>query len=57
MQRTIVDYLSAVVSSGGSDLHLTVGMPPAVRVHGDIIPLEAEMLTEDALYDLSLIHI
>ena len=54
MQRTIVDYLSAVVSAGGSDLHLSVGMPPAVRVNGDIIPLQAEILDEESLYNMLL---
>ncbi len=52
MQRTIVDYLHAAVNSGGSDLHLTVGLPPAVRVNGEIIPLEVDPLTEDSLYEM-----
>ncbi|MGI8685912.1 MAG: PilT/PilU family type 4a pilus ATPase [Acidimicrobiales bacterium] len=30
------DLLERVVDLGGSDLHLTSGIPPAVRVHGDI---------------------
>jgi twitching motility protein PilT len=35
----INDLLERVVDLGGSDLHLTVGIPPSVRVHGDIKPL------------------
>ena len=33
------DLLERVVALGGSDLHLTAGIPPSVRVHGDIRPL------------------
>ncbi|MDP9072256.1 MAG: type IV pilus twitching motility protein PilT [Actinomycetota bacterium] len=33
------DLLERVVDLGGSDLHLTVGVHPSVRVHGDIKPL------------------
>jgi twitching motility protein PilT len=31
--------LTALVDTGGSDLHLTVGSPPMIRVHGDLRPL------------------
>ncbi|MGH9151804.1 MAG: PilT/PilU family type 4a pilus ATPase [Acidimicrobiales bacterium] len=34
------ELLSRVVDLGGSDLHLTSGIRPSVRVHGDIKPLE-----------------
>src|SRR3954471_1510558 len=33
------DLLERVVDLGGSDLHLTSGIHPAVRVHGDLKPL------------------
>jgi twitching motility protein PilT len=33
------DLLARVVELGGSDLHLTVGIHPSVRVHGKITPL------------------
>ncbi|HUP84997.1 MAG TPA: PilT/PilU family type 4a pilus ATPase [Acidimicrobiales bacterium] len=33
------DLLQRVVDLGGSDLHLTVGIHPSVRVHGDVKPL------------------
>src|SRR5438309_4461835 len=33
------DLLERVVDLGGSDLHLTAGIHPAVRVHGDLKPL------------------
>jgi len=32
--------LDALVERGGSDLHITVGQPPMIRVHGDLQPLE-----------------
>jgi twitching motility protein PilT len=31
--------LEQVVEQHGSDLHLTAGIPPAVRIHGEIVPL------------------
>ena len=34
------DCLEAMMASGASDLHLTVGLPPMVRVHGDLEPLK-----------------
>lgn len=52
MERTIVDYLHALVSADGSDLHLSVGMPPSLRVSGELLPLQADPLTEDTLYSL-----
>jgi twitching motility protein PilT len=30
------DLLERVVDLGGSDLHMTAGLPPAVRIHGEI---------------------
>jgi twitching motility protein PilT len=32
--------LSVLVDRGGSDLHLTAGIPPSIRVHGEITPLD-----------------
>ena len=32
--------LDALVERGGSDLHITAGQPPMIRVHGDLQPLE-----------------
>jgi twitching motility protein PilT len=34
------DLLAKVTELGASDLHLTVGIPPTVRIHGAITPLE-----------------
>ncbi len=49
--------LIELVNRGGSDLHLTVGIPPAIRVHGelehlpDVPVLEPDML-RNALYSI-----
>jgi len=50
MGHSAVDFLRSAVQSGASDLHLTVGMPPSVRIHGDIVQLEVEPLDEDTSY-------
>lgn len=36
----IDELLVALVERGGSDLHLTVGIPPTIRVNGDLTPLD-----------------
>ncbi len=33
--------LRALVERGGSDLHVKVGVPPTIRLHGDLVPLTA----------------
>ncbi|MBE0418449.1 MAG: PilT/PilU family type 4a pilus ATPase [Coriobacteriia bacterium] len=36
----IDDLLCIMIDRGGSDLHLTVGSPPGIRLRGEIVPLE-----------------
>lgn len=36
--------LETVVAQSASDLHLTVGLPPMLRLHGRLIPVEGEIL-------------
>jgi len=61
----IVQYLKEVVERGGSDLHLSVGSPPMMRQHGELIKLEkrpladedttmllSELITEDQMEEL-----
>ncbi|HKT04244.1 MAG TPA: type IV pilus twitching motility protein PilT [Rugosimonospora sp.] len=52
--------LAALVDAGGSDLHLTVGAPPTVRVHGslrylpeyeELMPADTEMLVRAVVSD------
>ena len=42
---TLSKILSYAVKNGASDVHLTVGSPPAVRIDGKIRFIEAEALT------------
>ena len=39
-EPNLADFLMAVVQGQGSDLHLTAGLPPTVRVFGELRPLE-----------------
>jgi len=43
-ELTIDDLLRMTVERKGSDLHLAVGMPPCIRIHGDLVPVEAPSL-------------
>ena len=40
VQIPIPELLGKLLEAEGSDLHLTAGSPPVVRVHGDLEPLE-----------------
>ncbi len=41
------DLLQLVVDEGASDLHLTVGVPPVLRIHGAMQALDAPPLTPE----------
>lgn len=43
---SIDDLLRECVERGGSDLHLTVGLPPTIRLNGQLTPLPYQPLTE-----------
>jgi twitching motility protein PilT len=43
----IADMLELAVQEGASDLHLAVGLPPIMRLHGSLAPLDAEALTPE----------
>jgi twitching motility protein PilT len=47
------DLLGATLSLGGSDLHLSVGSPPQVRVDGHLRRLDAPVLTPDVVQSLA----
>lgn len=36
----IAELLAKVVQAGASDLHLTVGIPPTMRLHGELAPVD-----------------
>lgn len=38
--RDITEYLALTRKRGGSDLHLSVGAPPAARINGELTPLD-----------------
>ena len=56
MQSGLSDYLLDAVGLGASDLHVTAGLPPMVRVDGEVRPLEYPVLTpnltRDLIYDI-----
>ena len=42
MNNQIDKYFQILIEKGGSDLHLSEGQPPKIRVHGEITTLEGE---------------
>ena len=46
------DYLFDTVREGASELHVTAGLPPMVRVSGEVKPLDYEPLTATATREL-----
>lgn len=46
----IIGLLEETVRKGASDLHLLEGLPPTLRVDGDLLPLGAKPLTSADLY-------
>ncbi|MFL5767772.1 MAG: type IV pili twitching motility protein PilT, partial [Actinomycetota bacterium] len=40
VQIPVPELLDALLEHGASDLHLTAGAPPTIRVHGDLLKLE-----------------
>jgi twitching motility protein PilT len=44
---TIEELLQIMVQRRGSDLHVTAGAPPKVRIHGDMTSTEHDVLTPD----------
>jgi twitching motility protein PilT len=53
---TLTEMLEEVIRSGGSDLHLTTGAPPQIRVDGRLRPIDSQLLaaadTERLAYSL-----
>ena len=39
-EPNLADFMVAVADGKGSDLHVTAGLPPMIRVHGDLKPLK-----------------
>ncbi|MCR4650649.1 MAG: type IV pilus twitching motility protein PilT [Lachnospiraceae bacterium] len=53
---TIEDVLATAVENGASDVHITVGIPPKMRVNGRLVPMLYDRLlppdTEQLLYSI-----
>ena len=50
---TILELLQRLIQVKGSDLHLLAGLQPAIRVHGDLLPLtDVERLTPEFVQEL-----
>ena len=47
MSYSMSDLLQLVVSEGSSDLHVRVGVPPTIRVHGILHRVEGPALTPE----------
>lgn len=45
-------YLRQLREQGGSDLHMTAGRPPLIRLHGELTPLKPEILSESELLSM-----
>ena len=46
------ELLSKVVKEGASDLHITVGRPPTIRIDGSLIPIpKEEVITPEIARD------
>ena len=41
----IIQYLKEIVERGASDLHISVGSPPMMRLHGELVQLERTVLS------------
>jgi len=50
----LIEYLAMVTDRGGSDLHLSAGAPPTVRIHGVLQPLTEETLDSNDTRELVL---
>jgi twitching motility protein PilT len=48
-EPNLADFLMYVIEGGGSDLHLTAGKPPSVRIHGELesIPGYRRLMPKD----------
>ena len=47
MELMIEDLMEEVIARGGSDLHMSAGLPPYIRISGKLTPTEHETLTAE----------
>ena len=48
MEMMIEDLMEEVIERGGSDLHLSAGLPPYIRISGKLTPTEHEPMSPEA---------
>ena len=48
----ISELLLFSIKQGASDLHLSAGEPPLLRIHGDMRKLEMDQLTQDQVHKM-----
>ena len=44
-RMSLHDLLRLMIEQGGSDLHITVGSSPRIRLHGRLMPMDLPPLT------------
>ena len=49
----IQDLLKFIVEHGGSDLHISTGLQPMVRIHGDVEQIESAVIDADASMNMA----
>lgn len=54
MQYSLVEILKAGVKEGASDVHITVGAPPVIRIDGNLFPLKLPV--NDAQSTMEMIY-
>ncbi len=52
MAITLEELMQGAVEQNASDIHLKTGNPPIYRVDGDLVRLEGEPLSEEAIVDM-----
>ena len=50
---TFSELIGQAIEKGASDLHLTVGVPPCVRINGSIVKLDEAIITPQALEEIA----
>ncbi len=53
-EYTEEDLLRLICEKDASDLHISAGAPPIIRLHGDLIPLDVPLLTDERARKLIL---
>ena len=48
----IVKFLEKTISAAASDLHIVVGLPPMIRVEGELSPVEERPLTDEETQEM-----